>query len=246
MPADPTYIGKAAPNSLALAEGYPKRTRDGDQWAFTWRYWCPNAKAHDNTGGLIPARNSQMPALEGYDHTKYFLNHVQVSATSVPKMVWVDFKYTTTTSGSGWFSTHSDGDFERTTNKTFREVDAEKAIELGLISRDDISPWQKSVGFVGIEYVYTYYDASFPWTEASVLSYLCEVGTKPVDTATMPGITVVDDYTKWLCKGQSTRDDGGGITQISTTYAWDALAWADFVSYDAIFTTTTPAATTTA
>lgn len=225
---DPTYIGKSAPTTLAIAEGYPKRSRDGDRWSFTWRYWCPSAKAHDNSGGLIPARNAQMPAIAGYDHTLYHLNHVEVSATNVPKMVYVDFKYTESTGGgSSWVSSHADGDIDRTVNKTFREVEKDKAIDAGLISASDISDSQKSVGLVGVEYVYTYYSSSFPWTEASILSYLCEVGAKPVDVVTMPGLTSVSDYDKWLCKGQSVREDGGGITQISTTYGWDALDWAD-------------------
>jgi hypothetical protein len=231
MPSDPTYIGNAAATALRLAEGYPKRSREGSQWVFTWRYWCPSASAHDGTGGLIPARNANMPNYLDYTGTNYYLNHVEVSATEVPKMVYVDLKYTKNSgsSGGGWYSSHSNGDIEKSVNKTMREIDKERAIEAGLIAREDFpSDSQKTVGIVGIEYVYTYFSSTFDWTEENILSYLCEVGIKPTSIDEMPGITDVGDYEQWLCKGQSVREDGGGITQISTTYAWDRLSWEGF------------------
>jgi len=230
------YMGNGNPNQLNLVEGYPKRNREGNQWIFTWRYWCAASKANDND--LIPARNATMPALAGVSGT-YYLKTVEVSATNVAGIVYVDLKYSSSESSFSLASVHADGDIDRAVNKTFREIPKDKAIDAGIVDEDEISASQNSVGIVGVEYIYTYYDESFSWTEASVLSYLCEVGTKPTDENTMPGMTGVSDYTKWLCKGQSVRDDGGGITQISTTYVWDFLGWFDLCIFD-LATTTAP------
>ena len=237
--SEPAYIGKTAPTTLQLAEGYPKRTREGDSWVFTWRYWCPNSKAHDNTGGLIPARNAAMPPVPGFESGTYFLNTVSVTATPVAGMVFVDFKYSES-QGSGLyqFSGHAHGDIEKSLQKTYREIDPQKALELGLITV--ISPAWNSVGLVGVEYTYTFYEKDFDWTLANCLQYLCQIGKHPTSITEMPGITEVehpdaggddgvpadlDGYDKWLCTGQTIRTDGGDITQIGTNYGWDRAGW---------------------